>query len=239
MSVWDFFKDIVVISLKSDIEKHELCTKTLTELGCTKFRFSDGVPAKTNPYLRASMKARNILGNDAHISQGSVGCIAAHRKVWENCLYDVTTHEPYWTLIFEDDFKFHPLFTHELFQKYLDAIPKDAKLLKFGYLATPQFSRTYNQENAYWINFNNGVSFSTHCYAVRSDMFSELLAIRYSTNIDWVAIRCAYGAVYPETVLGLPTDSYMDWRNFLNTYINLKEPYHGFVACYEHVSEAR
>ena len=239
MSVWDFFKDIIVISLKTDTEKRIQCTKLLTELGCDKFRFSDGVPAKKNPYLRDSMRARGILVRDAGISQGSVGCIAAHRKVWENCLYDVTTTTPYWTLIFEDDFKFHPLFTHELFQKYLDNIPADAKLLKFGYLALPMYEKEYTKNGDYWINFNGKLSFSTCCYAVRSDMFSELLANRYSTNVDCLPLKTAYGAAYPENVLGLPKDAYMDWRMFLNTYNNIREPYHGFVACYEHESEAR
>jgi hypothetical protein len=101
------------------------------------------------------------------------------------------------------------------------------------------FERQHTQENPYWINFNSTVSFGLHCYAVRSDMFAELLAIRYSTNVDCVAFRNAYGAAYPETLLELPKDAYFSWRNFLNTYINTHEPYHGFVACYEHVSEAR
>ncbi len=236
MSGWNFFKDIYVVSLKTANERRAQCASELRRVGIETFQFIDGIVGKANPLLRQSYADRGILTATAPVSPGAFGCLASHRWIWESALSAITSPEPFWILILEDDVKFHPLFTTALLQSYLDAIPPTAGILKFGFLAGPRFSERYTVENSHWMAFGSTPSFATHCYAVKSTHLRHLLNLRFNKALDCVVWPAAYGASNPEKILGLPSDSYMDWRMYYNPYIKEKEPYHGFVACVEETS---
>jgi hypothetical protein len=149
-------------------------------------------------------------------------------------LASIASPELFWILVLEDDVKFHPCFTQELFSSYLQKIPESAGIVKFGYLATPDYQVRYSAENTHYVSFGTIPSFATHCYAVKSTHLRHLLNIRFNKALDCVPWPATFGAVNPERLLSVPDD--LEWRMYYNPYTKKKEPYHGLVACTEQVS---
>jgi len=215
---WSFFKNVYVISLKDATERRAYMKEMLDTHPGLDYTLIDAINGKKNPYLRYSYKTRGIIGEYEH-GEGVLGCLASHRMVWERILYETESIEPFWTLIMEDDVKFHPLLTPELLSSYFEAIPKDARMLKIGYLGSKLVSgkvvlRTYVPVNQYWVSFQEN-AYSTICYAVRSDLIPHLLAHKWNSPIDHLRIPCSYGMINVEDVLEVPTN--YEFRQYCNS----------------------
>ena len=225
---WSFFKNIYVISLKEATERRAAMKAHLDAFEGLSYTILDGVNGKKNPYLRKSYEDRGIT-NKYPCSDGLLGCLASHRMIWERVFAECNDAAPTWTLVMEDDALFHPAFTAAALAKYTAAIPSNALFLKFGYLATEAYTKSYVPINRYWTSFNGAQSFSTICYAVRSDLTPHLLKHQWTQAIDWLTIPQSYGAINLEEALGDDAD-YSGFRNYYNPYIKAVEPYHGVVA---------
>lgn len=225
---WNFFKEIWVISLKIDEAKRERITSMLSAFPGISYKILDAVYGKANPHLRTSYLQRRIVAESAKLTDGQLGCLASHRAIWESAMLNADCPTPFWTLVLEDDAVFHPLFCNDLLKDYLMALPDDARYFKFGYLASPPFFSKFGISNKYWRSFNGAVSFSTICYAVRSDLLPALLAHTFHGALDHISIPFAYGAVEPETVLDMPVDR--AFRLYKNPYLGVDELFHG-LAC--------
>ena len=225
---WSFFKNIYVISLAEDVEKRTRIKKMLDGFdGCT-YKIFDAVNGKKNKLLRQSYEERNIISKSANLKDGQLGCLASHRTIWENELMSIKDDTPVWILIMEDDALFHPEFNNAIFSEYLMNIPKDAYYIKFSYLAIERFYKEFSISNNYWMNFNSSASFSTVCYAVRSDFLGGLLAHTFKGPLDCLAIPCSYGAINIEKLLNITENN--EFRTYYNPIHNINESFHGFVA---------
>ena len=225
---WSFFKNIYVISLKEATDRRAAMKAHLDAFEGLSYTILDGVNGKKNPYLRKSYEDRGIT-NRYPCSDGLLGCLASHRMIWERIFTECDDATPTWTLVMEDDALFHPAFTAAALAKYTAASPSNALFLKFGYLATEAYSNSYIPINRYWTSFNGAQSFSTICYAIRSDLTPHLLKHQWTQAIDWLTIPQSYGAINLEDALGDDAD-YSRFRNYYNPYIKATEPYHGLVA---------
>lgn len=207
----------------------------LERVGCKTYRFFDAVYGKANPYLRQSYIDRNIISPSGQISDGALGCLASHRAIWESALLSADSSEPFWILILEDDVRFHPLFNEALLQEYINEIPKEASIIKFGYLAIREISNNYKAISRHYVSFEKMVSYSTCCYAIKSDILRKMLNIKFHGPIDCCIWPNAYGVSYPESILGVSLDSYAEWRKYYNPNLKKHEIFHGFinVASYE------
>jgi GR25 family glycosyltransferase involved in LPS biosynthesis len=225
---WSFFKEIWIISLKIDDAKRARISSMLSVYPGISYKILDAVYGKKNPYLRESYTQRGILKQGVHLTDGQLGCLASHRAIWESALLGAEGSTPFWTLILEDDAVLHPSLTNELLGQYLQALPGDARYFKLGYLATSPFLSKFSISNKYWMKFNDCVSFSTICYAVRSDLLPALLAHTFSTPLDHIGIPYAYGAIDPESVLDVPLDR--TFHLYKNPYLHAEELFHGVAS---------
>jgi len=227
---WSFFKNIYVISLKDAKERREKIKANLAQFPSLPYTIVDGVYGRKNPYLRASYKERGITDDFPH-SDGLLGNIASHRMLWERALYACDTKEPTWTLIFEDDAKFHPCLTEAHMQDYLDKIPKEARLIRFGFLASGGFEKKFVPVNSHWISFQRSPAFCAVCYAVRSDFLPSLLKHKWTDAIDRIGYPYSYGAVNLEDIYEVSNLQSCAFRPFYNEFIQATEMFHGIVAC--------
>jgi GR25 family glycosyltransferase involved in LPS biosynthesis len=226
-SPWSFFKNVYVVSLKEATERRDYIRHTLDAIPGLSYTIVDAVNGRKNPHVRQSYRDRGIIDDYGH-GEGVLGCLASHRMLWERILYECNSAEPAWTLILEDDAKFHPLLTSELLSEYLGSIPKDAWMIKLGYLGTSPYSSKYVPVNKYWTSLQNSTAFSTICYAVRSDVVPHLLKHKWTTPVDHLRIPRSYGMINVEEVLEVPTD--VAFRKCMNHTIGCEELYHGIVA---------
>jgi len=225
-SPWSFFKNTYVISLKEATERRSYMKDTLRKQGI-QHTFIDAVDGRTNPYVRRSYRDRGIIDEYKH-GEGVLGCLASHRMIWEQILHESDSSTPTWSLIMEDDVKFHPLLTKDILTKYLESIPKNATMIKLGYLGTEPYSSKFIPVNKYWTSFQNTTSFSFICYGIRTDLIPHLLKHTWSTPIDTVRIPHSYGMINIEDIKDLPSDT--SFRIYHNRYLKCDEYFHGVVA---------
>jgi hypothetical protein len=223
-SPWSFFKNIYVISLKGAEERRTYMKEMLEKQGI-QYTMIDAVNGKKNPYLRQSYQDRGII-NEYNYNNGVLGCLASHRLAWEQILHESDSSEPTWSLIMEDDVKFHPLLSKDTLTSYLETVPKDAVMIKLGYLGD-EISK-YIPVNKYWMKFGNTIGYSTICYGVRSDILPHLLKHKWSYPIDHIPIPYCYGMINIEDIEDLPTDTI--FRHYNNRNINRAQLFHGMVS---------
>jgi GR25 family glycosyltransferase involved in LPS biosynthesis len=238
---WSFFKEIFVINLKHDVEKLATFKARMAAYEGLNITVVEGVPGRTNPYLRESYKERNIIGDHgaATLSDGMLGCIASHRHIWESVMLRANSKTPFWILVFEDDALFHPLFDNDVLASYLETVPSDALQLRFGFLALPHYCANYKRVNAHWLDFQNTQAFATNCYALRSDVLSSLLRFKFDCNIDHIIIPRSYGAVDLEVSQELGREEvakHVEFYRYYNAHIKDYEKFHGLAAAVQHDS---
>jgi Glycosyltransferase family 25 (LPS biosynthesis protein) len=232
-SPWSFFKHIYVVSLKSEKERRENCKKLFETYDCSNYEIFDAVNGKKHPTLKQHYIDTGVLHPSINLSAGGIGCLASHRILWDKVYHSIDSSEPFWTLIFEDDFSFHPLFTTKLFNEYIRNIPSDAKYIKFGHHMVPEGYKMYPHVNKYWLALNNFKSYGTYCYAVHSDILNSLASYKnYTEAVDNISLKQGfYGALDPETVLGVPRQPNMKWILYDDPYTGRKQEYRGIVGC--------
>jgi glycosyl transferase family 25 len=194
-SGWAFFKNVYVISLENAVARR---SHVASHFGSKNINFSffDAVDGRnTHDALKKFAIHRKIVSESCakELSPGALGCLMSHYKLWEK-IYMESDSTNSWTLICEDDVKFHPSFTPETLNSYLSAIPTDAKLLKFGWFKFDSIHKerivAYNNK---WVKFlGRGVP-STICYAVHTSILPVLLAKTYEHAIDDFDIDGSYG----------------------------------------------
>jgi GR25 family glycosyltransferase involved in LPS biosynthesis len=237
-NAWDFFKHIYVISLKDYADRRATFAKNMEPIEGFRYTFMEGVHGKKNPHLKQSYLDRNIITPEFVFSDGALGCLASHRFLWEKTMMEIVDDAPpFWILILEDDTVFHPLLTNAVLRAYLENLPTDARLFKLGFLGNAKYNGAYRPYNKYWIDFKNEASFSTICYAVRSDYLGTFLCNPFQVPVDCLRIPHAYGAADIEAVLEVPADSYKSFRYYYNPSYDLHEIFCGVASVNDSKSE--
>jgi GR25 family glycosyltransferase involved in LPS biosynthesis len=211
---WSFFKTVYVISLDEAADRRESLAKEFGRFPGLNYTIVRAVDGRKNSVLRNWFETANIISTPYPFSDGALGCLASHRKVWQTILEDTGSEFPTWSLIVEDDLRFHHDFTQDHLADYLKHVPSDANVLKFGYLVDPGRRAKYTRENAYWWNFNKTGAFSTVCYAVRSDILPTFLYNKLNCPVDGICIAGMYGAASLEETFGIQdTTNAMAYKN--------------------------
>jgi GR25 family glycosyltransferase involved in LPS biosynthesis len=222
---WNFFSRKFVISLEEASDRKESLVKEFERFSGLNYEIVKAVDGRKNPILRRWFELTHVISTPYPQTDGALGCLASHRKVWQTTLED-TVKFPSWVLIMEDDVRFHPLLTNDHLKMYLDNVPKDAKVLKFGYLKKPHVE--YTRENKYWWNLSKKSVYSNICYAVRSDMLPNMLAIKdIIVAVDCYVMDNVYGAALLEEAFDLPDTS--KFREYKNPNTGKTEHFLGFV----------
>lgn len=230
--------------MKHDTDKQEALKEHFKRFPGMNYTFVEGVNGRKNPFLRNSYKNRNIIDGGYPFTDGELGVLASHRMIMENCMLHTESSEPYWILIMEDDVRFHPSLTNEIFAQYIQNIPRDALHLKFGYLANPFISNGirvdpkdgYKQYNTSWINFNNSMSFATHCYAIRSDVLPACLAYKFTQPLDCIIVPNTYGATNIEDITKEHPSTHTTFYTYKNQHSDYTEQMYGIAGQYNYVS---
>lgn len=231
---WSFFKSIYVISLDSALDRRETLAKELGRFEGLTYTIVRGIDGRKNCALRNWFEIGKIISTPFPYSDGVIGCLASHRKVWQTILEDTGSEFPTWSLILEDDMRFHPQFTAAHLASYLKHVPADANVLKFGYLVDPDKRDKYTRENNYWWNFNKTGAFSTVCYAVRSDILPTFLYNTLNCPVDGIVIPGAYGAASLSDAFGLKTDNAV--MAYYNPVTSQNMTFQGFVTVADYPS---
>lgn len=121
--------DIYCINLKRSEDRWKHCEDEFRKYGLTVKRF-DAIDGKT--ISKKELIDKKIITHTNDIDnndKGALGIIASSVKLWEEISHNITDK---WTLILEDDIKFHPNFL-ELFETYWKSVPNDADIILFTY----------------------------------------------------------------------------------------------------------
>ena len=195
LQTWSFFQDRYVLSDR----KPE--NPALQRMNYEWVRTA-GVNKDTNELLRKSYTDRKIIGEFPY-NETILGQLASHRMIWEKALYKCEQKEPAWILILEGHVQFHPHFTDELLSSCLSEIPKNAQMLKFGYIRRKIDFETCTPEHKYWIPLKNVSTYSTVCYAIRTDLLVSLVNHCWTGPVDQLIFPNCYGIVTPEMTTAL------------------------------------
>lgn len=117
---------IFIINLDRKPERYEYVTKQLDNLGLTGYSRVSATDG-----FKVDLEEMTKVGVSTHlygIGKGLAGCATSHIKMWHH----IADNNLGWTLILEDDAHFHPQF-RQLFPKYWNQTPKEAKIIFVGY----------------------------------------------------------------------------------------------------------
>lgn len=225
---WYFFKDVYVISLKTAIDRREALSMHLARFDGLQYTVVEAINGRKNCVLRNWFEIAKFITTPYNFSDGALGCLASHRKIWQITLESIESKFPVWVLIMEDDVRFHSFLTNEIMKAYLENIPSDARVLKFGYLSDPENRGSYTRENKYWWNFNATGAFSNICYAVRADVLPTFLYTKINCPVDGITMKGMYGAASLEEAFGIvETDEHM---KYFNPYTGKNMVFQGIVG---------
>lgn len=229
---WNFFDRICVISLEEAEDRRATLKTELERFDGLKYSIVKAVDGRKNPILRRWYELTHVTSTPFPQTNGALGCFASHRRVWQMALEDAVKF-PEWTLVLEDDMRFHPAVNNAIIAEYLAHVPADAQLLKFGYLKKD--SVTYSRANKYWWDLSNKTAYSTIAYAIRSDLMPNMLAARdLSVSIDCLVTDHVYGAAMLEDACGLPDTS--EFRKYENPNTDKSEYFWGIAAVADYPS---
>lgn len=180
------FLECIIISLPKHAERREGVIKECVRVGLTNVTFFDAVDGAKDPdELKKTLVQTGLLSNDAVLSPGQLGCMASHMTVWTSLLKNTSSEK--WTLIMEDDVRFHPEVTAEwLKDVFTDKCPTDAQFLRLAFLANGPFQKNVSTTtviNGAWHPLTGQV-FSLLCYAVRLNAMSALLSYERLLPVD-------------------------------------------------------
>ena len=182
--------DIYCINLKRCPERWQRCEEEFNKHGLQVKRFEaiDGNTISFEDLLKKNMVTAN-LDPIVKKQKGNLGGIASVVELWNQISKNDTNK---WTLILEDDVKFHPNFL-ELFEKYWPNVPKSADVILFGF-HYPWFCDPYDEKvlsnvciniNKYVVKFHTSVN-GYHAFAINKRSALKLLNdyVPVSTAID-------------------------------------------------------
>jgi GR25 family glycosyltransferase involved in LPS biosynthesis len=196
---WSFFKEIYVINLEHREDRRQHIRNHFSRFPGLEYSFFQGVYGMKSRYLSTYVDKKNIVQfipdeNGIFMSRAQLACIMSHYMIWQQALLRVPEDSPgYWILIFEDDIEFHPDFSNDILQEYLDSLPSDALMIKMVYQNAEKYSDV-KQVNTHWNKLEKQV-FSMMAYAVHTDLLLYLLTNIYKNPLDWYPIHCAYGFI--------------------------------------------
>lgn len=229
---WAFFDRVCVISLEDAEDRRSTLKPELERFPGLKYEIVKAVDGRKNPILRRWFELTHVTSSPYPQTNGALGCFASHRRVYQMVLEDAVKF-PSWTLVLEDDMRFHPMLTNDIMKMYLANVPPDAQHLKFGYLKKD--SVTYSRANKYWWNLSQKSAYSTIAYAIRSDVLPNILAARdLSVSIDCLMMDHTYGAAMLEDACGLPDTS--EFRKYENPNTDKPEYFWGFAGVADYPS---
>lgn len=182
---------IYIVSLKQDVEKREVISNTLKELGL-QFSFIDAIYGKElSEDVLNSIRAKSV-GTVVPATSGEIGCTLSHIKVYQKLLKD----NKKWACILEDD-----VILDRRFKVFVDNFNNDTMDPKDLYLMGGQS----HPVNKYIIKSNKNTKYigeqifhktirsqylvqRTCCYLISSYMANELLLLSKENFIiadDW------------------------------------------------------
>ncbi|RMH46182.1 MAG: glycosyltransferase family 25 protein [Gammaproteobacteria bacterium] len=188
---------VFVITLPYAVERQKTISKELAELGL-KFEFIEGIDGrKLNPATHpnyAPLKRRLFYGRD--LSAGELGCLLAHRKIYELILKEKIKY----ALILEDDALpqiFLPDVLHEL-----SKLASTWDVIRFmgrtkNYNSSKNIFKIPNT-NCY-LAYQFGIPGGAHAYCINFEAARKLYE---ATEKSWLAIDTLQGATW---ITGLRT----------------------------------
>jgi len=192
-SPWDFFRNAYVIQTNNDLIRKQRTEEHLTNLGL-EFKIVNTMFETQDELQTASVTVGVVsAGIVKRMSASVLQTLYNHYTLWQSELRNNTTKASYWILIMEDDVVFHPKFNQAKLLLYLENIPADANLVKFGFGYSLVYGPNVEIENDYYIKIkNNGVP-GMFCYAVKSDILDILVSKQYTMSLDSLEIPGMYG----------------------------------------------
>jgi glycosyl transferase family 25 len=188
-----FFNNIYVVSLKTATERRAYIQKHFKNFKIP-FEFFEAINGKANyDQLKRISIATKIASESCvkSLTQGALGCLWSHYKLWEKIF---TSNKVGWTLVCEDDIKFHEKFDENILNDYLSTLPKDAQFVKFSWISFNLHKSRIIDLNEKWVRFvDRGVP-TLMCYAVHSSVLPLLLSNKFEHAIDDIEIPNSYGA---------------------------------------------
>lgn len=126
---------ILIINLDRKPERLAYVTNQLNTMGLSGYKKLSGTDG-----FKESREDLTKFGLTYELTErpGIAGCAASHVRAWEH----IRNNKMGWTLILEDDAHFHPQFM-QLFSKYWEHVPKDAKIVFPGFCAESSVEQTH------------------------------------------------------------------------------------------------
>lgn len=122
--------DIYCINLARSKDRWNSCLEEFEKhnLNVTRFEAIDGTQLDFEDLIKRNIVTRQ-LDKVSRIQKGALGIIASSYELWTQISQKDSDK---WSLILEDDVKFHPDFV-ELFEKYWNSVPDDADIVLVGF----------------------------------------------------------------------------------------------------------
>ncbi|AYV84287.1 MAG: putative family 25 glycosyltransferase [Hyperionvirus sp.] len=171
--------DIHCINLARSKDRWQQCETEFKKFGLNVKRFEaiDGSKIYINDLISNNIVTK-ALDHTARAQKGALGIIATSVELWKQI--SLGTNDK-WSLILEDDIKFHPDFL-ELFNNYWESVPPDADIVLFGF-QYPWACDPYDQNilsniskpiNKYISKLHTTVN-GNHAYAINKNSSKKLL----------------------------------------------------------------
>lgn len=208
---------VVVISLKRRAgERRDAVLKECARVGLTNVNVFEAIDGASfdQGALKTSLAA--VLDPNTVLTPGQLGCFASHVAVWRSL-------KDGWTIILEDDCRFHPDFDADAMLDLIKSIPPGAMMLRLAYLAAGAYAKHVGPIVDKWHPLTGPV-FSTVAYAVHSSVIPFLLSYVRQAPID---CQLPWGS----SCYGAPTLSKENgFYNYTNPVLNNTESFYGVAA---------
>lgn len=208
---------VVIVSLKRrSQERREAVLQECARVGFSSVRVFEAIDGASMDEWALKQSLAAVLDPAAVLTPGQLGCFASHVAVWRSLGAG-------WTIVLEDDCRFHPDFTQEKLQALVKSIPAQAMMLRLAYLAAGPYSAHVGPAMNNWRQLSGPV-FSTVAYAVHSSIIPILLSYVRKQPIDCQLPygKCVYGAA--------SLDSSPAFYEYNNPVIKTTETFYGIAS---------
>jgi GR25 family glycosyltransferase involved in LPS biosynthesis len=209
---------VIILSLKRrSEERRQAVLQECARVGFNSVSVFDAIDGSNIDEWALKQSLAGVLDPAAALTPGQLGCLASHVAIWRSLKSNG------WTIVIEDDCRFHPNFTHEKLQELVKSIPAQAMMLRLAYLAAGPFAAHIGPVVNNWRQLSGPV-FSTVAYAVHNSIIPLLLSYARKQPVDcqlpWG--KCVYGAA---SLNSLPS-----FYEYDNPVIKTKETFYGIAS---------
>lgn len=192
------FQHVYVISLPHKKDRQAQIQKELERMGISNWSFFTAADGKSSDIRDIALRLQ-ILDSESlpYFSPGHLGCLVSHYNLWLQIYLSAPSDS--WTLILEDDARFHPSITSESLIEIWNELPSDAIFAKF------HSSNGYKDNSAlfsepasrFWLK-QRKTTFSLMAYAVHTKALKTLVMTKWRNHIDLFHLENTYIAKRPE-----------------------------------------